>query len=149
MLEILAPAGNAECAAVAIANGADAIYLGFSQFSARQNAENFDETGLRDVVKKAHFCNVKVYVAMNTIVKDEEIESFLHALLCVWNTGVDAIILQDLFLGKYVKENYPKIVLHASTQAGICTEEGAIFAKKCGFSRVILARETPLAEIKK
>ena len=149
MLEILAPAGNRECAETAIANGANALYLGFSQFSARQSADNFDETALKEVVKTAHFRNVKVYVAMNTIIKDEELENFLRALLCVWNTGVDAIILQDLFLGKYVKERYPQIVLHASTQAGICTVDGAIFAKKCGFSRVILARETPLAEISK
>lgn len=149
MLEILAPAGNAECANAAIHNGADAIYLGFSSFSARQNAGNFDEAALRAVIEKAHFCDVKVYVAMNTVVKDKEIEPFIETLLLVWKTGADAIILQDAFLGKVLHTLYPEIVLHLSTQAGICTQEGAEFAKECGFSRVILARETPLSEIAK
>lgn len=149
MLEILAPAGNAECANAAIDNGANAIYLGFSSFSARQSAENFDEESLRKIVERAHFCGVKVYVAMNTLVKDEETETFLRSLVCVWNLGVDAIILQDIFLGKAIKERYPEIVLHLSTQAGVCSSDGAKFAKECGFSRVIVARETPLSEIQK
>ncbi len=147
MLEILAPAGNAACADAAIRNGANAIYLGYSSFSARQSAENFDGAALRAVIEKAHFCGVKVYVAMNTVVKDEELENFLKTLLFVWKTGADAIILQDLLLGRYVSKHYPEIVLHASTQAGVCSVDGARFAKECGFSRVILARETPLAEI--
>lgn len=149
MTELLAPAGNAECAGAAINNGADAIYLGFKAFSARQGADNFDIEGLREVIQKARFCGVKTFVAMNTMVKDGEVEEFLRALLCVWNAGADAIILQDALLGKAVHEKYPQIVLHLSTQAGVCNENGAIFAKKCGFSRVILARETPLDEIEK
>ena len=149
MTELLAPAGNLQCAQTAIACGADAIYLGFKAFSARQSAENFDDEGLRALVKKARFFGVKTYIAMNTMIKDGEMEEFLRALLCVWSYGVDAIILQDALLGKAIKEKYPQIVLHLSTQAGICNENGAIFAKECGFSRVILARETPLAEIHK
>ena len=149
MLEILAPVGNAQCAQVAIDNGANAIYLGYSSFSARQSADNFDETGLFAVVEKAHFCGVKVYVAMNTLVKESETDDFIQTLLSVWACGVDAIIMQDLLLGKALKVRYPEIVLHASTQAGICNENGAYFAKACGFSRVILARETPLTEIRK
>lgn len=149
MLEILAPAGNLECANAAINNGANAVYLGYSAFSARQSAENFDLTALRGVVEKAHFCGVKVYVAMNTVIKDGETEAFVRALLSVWELGVDAIILQDIFLGKTIHETYPEIVLHLSTQAGICDEYGARVALAYGFSRVILARETPLAEIVK
>lgn len=149
MLEILAPAGNAECAKVAIASGADAIYLGYKAFSARQSAENFGEDELPALINEAHLYGVKIYVAMNTVVKDGETESFVRALLSVWNMGVDAIILQDILLGKRIKEVYPQIVLHLSTQAGVCTAEGAEFAKTCGFSRVILARETPLEEMKK
>ncbi len=148
MLEILAPAGNAECALAAINNGADAIYLGYSSFSARQSAENFDGEALRAILKQAHFCGVKVYVAMNTIVKDSETEAFIKTLLSVWNMGVDAIIMQDALLGKAIHEKYPDVVLHLSTQAGVCNLYGAKFAKECGFSRVILARETPLKEIK-
>ncbi|MBQ8406043.1 MAG: U32 family peptidase [Clostridia bacterium] len=147
MLEILAPAGNEACANAAINNGADAIYLGLSAFSARQSAENFDEAAFRRLILKAHCLGVKVYVAMNTLVKDEEISAFFSNLLFAWNMGADAIIMQDLLLGKLVHELYPQIVLHASTQAGICTVEGAQFAKECGFSRVILARETPISEI--
>ena len=149
MLEILAPAGNAECANAAINNGANAIYLGYSAFSARQSAENFDLSALRGVIEKAHFCGVKVYVAMNTVIKDGETEAFVRALLSVWELGVDAIILQDIFLGKIIHETYPEIVLHLSTQAGVCDEYGARVALKYGFSRVILARETPIAEIAK
>ena len=149
MLEILAPAGNAECAKAAIHSGANAIYLGYSAFSARQSAENFNLDTLVETIKNAHICGVFVYVAMNTVIKDGETEEFLRTLLNVWNAGADAIILQDLLLGKAVKEKYPQIVLHLSTQAGVCTENGALFAKECGFSRVILARETPLTEIEK
>jgi len=148
-LEILAPAGNANCAMTAINNGADAIYLGYSAFSARQSAENFDEEALSAVLTHAHLCDVKVYLAMNTLVKEREKESFLKILLSVWNLGVDAIILQDVLLGKEIKKRYPSIVLHLSTQAGVCNENGALFAKECGFSRVILARETPFEEIEK
>ena len=149
MLEILAPCGNEECAEVAIANGADAIYLGYTAFSARDGAENFDDEGLLRILRKAHFSGVKVYVAMNTAVKEKELDTFLKTLIKLWTAGVDAIIMQDLLLGKYVHSLYPEIVLHASTQAGICSEYGARLAKEYGFSRVILARETPLAEIAK
>ncbi len=149
MLEIFAPAGNAECANAAINSGANAIYLGFALFSARQGADNFQAEELESLLKRARLLGVKVYVAMNTLVKDEEIDDFLKTLLCVWNLGVDAIILQDIFLGKKIKETYPEITLHVSTQAGVCDEYGARLAKEYGFSRVILARETPLAEIEK
>lgn len=149
MLEILAPAGNADSAHAAINNGANAIYLGYSSFSARQSADNFDGESLRTVIQNAHLQNVKVYVAMNTIVKDSETESFINTLLSVWSMGADAIILQDMLLGKALHERYPSIELHLSTQAGVCNVNGAELAKSCGFSRVILARETPLEEIKK
>ncbi len=149
MLEILAPSGNMECAEVAIAAGADAIYLGYIAFSARDGADNFDEAALSAIIQKAHFAGVKVYVAMNTVVKNTELDGFLDTLIKVWQMGVDAIIMQDLLLGKYIHSLYPEIVLHLSTQAGVCTQQGARYAKECGFSRVILARETPIQEIKK
>lgn len=149
MLEILAPAGNAESANAAIDNGANAIYLGYSSFSARQGAENFDSAGLETVIRRAHVCGVKVYVAMNTLVKDEELSAFFDSLASVWSLGADAIILQDIFLGKAIKAQYPELVLHLSTQAGVCDAFGAKLAKDYGFSRVILARETPIEEIEK
>ena len=147
MLEILAPAGNAECAQAAINHGANAIYLGYSQFSARQSAENFDVDALCAVIQQAHLQDVKVYIAMNTLVKDSELAVFTQTLLQVWALGVDAIIMQDVLLGRAIHKRYPEIVLHLSTQAGVCTLDGAKFAQESGFSRVILARETPLKEI--
>lgn len=149
MLEILAPAGTLECAHAAIDNGADAVYLGLSAFSARQGAGNFDEPSFRAIVTKAHLCGAKIYVAMNTVVKDGEIEDFFRVLLFAWNEGADGVIMQDVFLGKLVHERYPNIVLHLSTQAGVCTLDGARLAKSYGFSRVVLARETPIEEIAK
>ena len=152
MLEILAPAGNYESALAAINNGANAIYLGLaSSFSARQGAGNFDEEAFRAVLLQAHLRGVKVYVALNTLIKANSVESdnFFENLIFAWNEGADAVILQDPFLGKIAHAAYPEIVLHLSTQAGVCNVEGAKFAKECGFSRVILARETPLLEIRK
>ena len=98
MLEILAPAGNMECANAAINNGANAIYLGLGNFSARNGAENFDVPAFQEIVQKAHLCGVKVYVAMNTIVKNVELPAFFSSLIEAWNIGADAIILQDIFL---------------------------------------------------
>ncbi len=149
MLEILAPAGNYECAQTAIHSGADAIYLGLDSFSARAGAGNFVVEELGELVKEAHFLSVKVYVAMNTIVKDGELEDFFSCLIAAWNVGVDAIIMQDMLLGKAVHEKYPQFTLHLSTQAGVCNVYGAKMAKQCGFSRVILARETHVSEIEK
>lgn len=149
MTEILAPAGGEESAYAAINTGADAVYLGLTSFSARSSAENFNLENLKKVLGYAHIMGVKVYVAMNTLVKQSEVEVFLKTVVTVWNLGADAIILQDMFLGKYIKELYPEIELHLSTQAGVCNELGAKLAKDCGFSRVILARETKLEDIKK
>lgn len=148
-VEILSPAGNIECARAALGAGTDAIYLGYSSFSARAGAENFDDESLKEIIREAHLSGAKVYVAMNTLAKDEELREFVAALLKVWSFGADAIIMQDIFLGRAIKKVYPAIVLHLSTQAGVCNENGALFAKECGFSRVILARETKFEEIEK
>ncbi len=147
MSEILAPAGSKNSALAAINAGADAIYLGLDKFSARSAAENFDEKNLSDTVKYAHAFGVKVYVALNTVVKDDEVNTFLSSAVRAWNFGADALILQDIFLGKFLKEKRPEIKLHLSTQAGVCNVYGARLAKECGFDRVILARETKLSDI--
>lgn len=148
MSEILAPAGGKESAFAAINSGADAIYLGLTQFSARSSAENFDEKSFDEICSLAHAFKVKVYVAMNTLVKESELEKFLRTLIDVWNRGADAIILSDLYLGKYIHENYPEICLHLSTQAGVCNAYAARIAKNFGFSRVILSRETSFVDIR-
>lgn len=149
MCEILAPAGSKNSALAAINSGADAIYLGLDKFSARSSAENFDGESFKDICKYAHAFGVKVYAALNTVIKDTELHEFLNNLVNAWNDGADAIILQDIFLGKYIKKNFPQIVLHLSTQAGTCNEYGAYLAKEYGFSRVIIARETSLDDIRK
>lgn len=147
--EILAPAGGEQSAVVALKSGADAVYLGLSRFSARAGAENFDLPALLRTAEFAHLLGAKVYVALNTLVKDGETEDFFRTAAEVWNAGADAVLLQDIFLGKRLKEAYPQMVLHLSTQAGCNNVYGAQLACEYGFSRIVLARETPLSEIGK
>jgi putative protease len=148
MTEILAPAGDIQSAYSAINSYADAIYLGLTSFSARSSAENFDFDGLKAIIDYAHLFKVKVYVAMNTLVKQCQLDEFMQNIVLAHNLGADAIIMQDMYLGKYIHSIYPQITLHLSTQAGVNNEYGALLAKECGFSRVILARETRLEDIK-
>lgn len=145
--EILAPAGSKQSAAAAINAGADAIYLGLDKFSARSSAENFSDGEFIEICKTAHAFGVKVYVALNTVVKDAELSGFISSAVSVWNGGADALIIQDLYLGKFLKEKFPAMKLHLSTQAGTCNVYGALCAKQAGFDRVILARETSLSDI--
>lgn len=147
-MELLAPAGNSKNFIQAVNCGADAVYLGLTDFSARGSAENFTLENLPYFVAYAHLFDVKVYVAMNILVKNNEIDSFILKMVQAHNAGVDAFIVQDLFLGKYIKDLYPEITLHLSTQAGINNARSAKLAKEFGFSRVILSRETALSEIK-
>lgn len=149
MTEILAPAGDEQSAYAAINAGADAIYLGLTAFSARSSAKNFDFSALEMLLAYAHALDVKIYVAMNTLVKQSEVSAFIQTAVKVWNIGADAIIIQDMYLGGYIKKTYPQIKLHLSTQAGVNNEYGAKLALRLGFDRVILARETRLEDIKK
>jgi len=148
MSEILAPAGGKNSAIAAINSGADAIYLGLDRYSARSSAENFDLDSFEEICAFAHSFGVKVYAALNTLVKSDELKSFLSFAVEVWNRGADAIILQDLYIGKFLKTFAPEIKIHLSTQAGVCNALGAMLAKEAGFDRVILARETKLEDIK-
>lgn len=147
MCEVLAPAGDEEAFFAAVNSGADAVYLGLSDFSARRGAKNFTAEQFSRCAAAAHALGVRVYVALNTLVKDGELSAFSERAREAWNAGADALILQDIFLGKMLKTAYPEMVLHLSTQAGVCNAYGARLAKEHGFSRVILARETPLEGI--
>ena len=147
MSEILAPAGSENSAFAAINAGADAIYLGLDRFSARSSAENFCMENFKKILAYAHALGVKVYAALNTVVKNSELENFLDTCAEVWNAGADALIIQDVFLGKYIKARFPQVKLHLSTQAGTCNALGALLAKEYGFDRVILARETLLKDV--
>ncbi|MDE5896715.1 MAG: U32 family peptidase, partial [Clostridia bacterium] len=147
--EILAPAGGEQSARTALLAGADAVYLGLTEFSAREGAENFDSAALSRTAKLAHLLGAKVYVCLNTLIKDRETERFFECARLARDSGADAILMQDIFLGRALKRAYPEITLHLSTQAGCCNEAGARLAKEYGFSRAVLARETPLSEIEK
>ena len=148
-MEVLSPAGNMENLKACVASGADAVYLGLKNFSARSQAGNFGDEELRYAIAYAHTFGVKVYVAVNTLIKDSELEGFINAVGYALNAKADAFILQDVYLGDLLKSYFPDVVLHLSTQGGVINEYGALNAKKHGFSRVILARETSLKDIKK
>lgn len=145
--EILAPAGSFEAAAAAVNSGADAIYLGQKRFSARANAQNFDEEQLAQTVRLCHNSGVKVYQAVNTIAFDREFSDLERCVATAAELGVDALIVQDLGVAAAVKRWVPELRLHASTQMSISSAGGAAFAKRMGFSRVVLARELSLEEI--
>ena len=148
MTELLAPVGNRQNFIAAVNFGADAVYLGLDDFSARKNAENFTLENLRYYISYAHLFDVKVYVAVNTLVKNSELNKFFDMVGEAYSIGADAFIVQDVFLGKELIKRFDGIVLHLSTQAGINNIYGARLAADCGFKRVILSRETALDEIK-
>ncbi len=147
-VEILAPAGSMESLIAAMNKGADAIYLGGNKFSARAYASNFDNDNMIKAVDYAHSYGAKVYVTLNTILKENEIEEAVRYVGFLYEIGVDAIIIQDLGLFKRVKEDYPDFEIHASTQMTIHNGEGALFFKEKGFHRIVLSRELSLDEIK-
>lgn len=146
-IELLAPVGNFDCLKAAVQNGADAVYLGASNFNARASATNFDLDELKIAIEYAHVRNVKVHLALNTLIKNNEINSALSLASFAYENGVDAIIVQDLGLAKILIKSFPKLPIHASTQMSIHNLEGVLQAKQIGFSRVILARELSLEEI--
>lgn len=114
--EILAPVGNKEMLTAAIAAGADAVYIGGNQFSARAYAENFTDEDMEEAISLCHFNGMKVYVTVNTIIKEKEMEDALNYIRFLYEKDVDAVILQDLGLAKNVKEIMPDLDIHASTQ---------------------------------
>ncbi|HHX69058.1 MAG: DUF3656 domain-containing protein [Miniphocaeibacter sp.] len=146
--EVLAPVGNLLMLDAAIKAGADAVYLGGKNFSARAYAENFTIENIRDLVKKCHSNNIKVYVTVNTLLHDYELNDALNYIIELYNSDVDAVIIQDLGLLSLIRQYLPKLEVHASTQININNYYGAKLMKKLGFKRIVLARETPIDEIK-
>ena len=142
-VELLAPARNVECAMAAVDHGADAVYIGASRFGARASAGNSVEDIAR-LVEYAHTFRVKVYVTVNTILKDEELPETERLVWALYRAGVDALIVQDMAL---LELDLPPIPLHASTQMDNRTPEKVKFLHGLGFSQVVLARELSLAEI--
>ena len=146
--QLLAPAGSPKALAAAIAAGADAVYLSGKRFGARKFAANFDEPDLAMAIDYAHLRNVKVYVTVNTLIRENELYDVAVYLLRLFEMGADAVLLQDLGLGLLAGRMVPELERHASTQMTIHNKEGALWAKRAGFKRAVLAREVGLDEIK-
>ncbi len=147
--ELLAPAGSIDALKAAVNAGADAVYLAGKQFGARHYAANFNDIQLREATRYAHLRGVKVYVTVNTLVKDQELKDVAEYLLFLYEIGVDAILVQDIGVAKLAKKIVPDLNLHASTQMTIHNLEGAKWASEFGFKRIVLAREMGLSEIEK
>ncbi len=145
--ELLAPAGDLEAAYAAFHFGADAVYLGLNRFSARAEAVNFTPEQLDELTAYAHHLGRKVYVAVNTLVQDDELPSLMETFAVCERCRVDAVIVQDLGAARLVRHSFPKLELHASTQMAVHNLAGALALKKLGFTRVVTARELTLAEI--
>lgn len=148
-VELLAPAGNVEAFYGAIHAGADAVYLGGSRFGARAYADNFTEEQLIACIRYAHIFNRKVYLTVNTLVKDYEMGELYGYLKPFYDAGLDGVIVQDTGVFCYIKEHFPDIALHVSTQMTITGSHGAAMLKKMGACRIVPARELSLAEIRK
>ena len=148
MTELLAPAGNMEALKAAISKGCDAVYLGMQKFGARAYSDNFDIESLKEAVKYAHIREVKIYVTMNTIVFEDEIEDMKTLLHQLNEMGVDGVIVQDLAVFDYIVGNFADMEAHCSTQMGIDDLEGTLLFKELGAGRVVLAREVPIEKVK-
>lgn len=147
--EILAPAGSPQALIAAVRSGADAVYLGIKGLNARRSAENFDDDQLKEAVAYCHKHNVKVHLTLNTLVSDGELEKAQEAVRLACESGVDAIIVQDIGLAELIHRNAPEMPLHASTQMSVQTAAGLKRLKKLGFTRAVLPRELSKEEIKK
>lgn len=146
--ELLAPAGDFEGLDAALAAGCDGVYLGLQAFGARASAKNFDIEQLQKAREICSFFNVKMYATVNTLIKQNEINELLNVLDTVAKVGLDAVIVQDIGVAQIIKNKYPNLALHASTQLAIHSSYGAHFLKNFGFKRVVLARECSLETIK-
>ncbi|MBW4506738.1 MAG: U32 family peptidase [Scytonematopsis contorta HA4267-MV1] len=147
--ELLAPAGNWECAKAAVENGADAIYFGLDKFNARMRAENFTEADLPELMEFLHLRGVKGYVTLNTLVFPQEFREAQQYIRSIIVAGVDAVIVQDIGICRLIRHISPDFPIHASTQMSITSSAGVEFAENLGCNLVVLARECSLQEIDK
>ena len=147
-VEVLAPAGSYDCFRAAISAGADAVYAGGSRFGARAYADNFSEEELIRAIEEAHLFGKKLYLTVNTLLKDNEIKELSGYLSPLYEKGLDAVIVQDVGVLEYIKSEFPELDIHASTQMTITGYPGAAFFEKAGAVRVVPARELSLAEIR-
>ena len=147
-IELLAPVGSFEALKAAVQNGANAVYLGGKDFSARASANNFDREELKEAVRYAHIRDVQVFVTANTLIKQNEIHDFVQYAKFLYDIDVDAIILQDVGMARLIKKELPDFEIHASTQMVAHSLEDVKYLESIGFDRVVLAREVNVEEIK-
>lgn len=147
--ELLAPAGNLEILKGVIESGADAVYVGGSMFGARAYANNFTEEELLEAIDFAHLRGVKVYLTVNTLIKNSEFSKLYDYLLPYYKRGLDAVIVQDLGVVKAIHEYFPSMEIHTSTQMTVTGADGVRFLSQFGVTRVVMAREVSLAEMKR
>lgn len=147
-VELLAPAGSKEALQAAVHSGCDAVYIGGRLFGARAFAQNFDDQAMAEAVRYAHRYGVNVYVTVNTLIKDQEMEECLAYVASLQDMDVDALIIQDLGLLDAVHQRFPDLELHASTQMHIHNRDGLFFLKEMGIQRAVLARETTIEQIR-
>src|SRR5438874_9976143 len=145
--ELLAPAGDWDCAKAAVENGADAIYFGLERFNARMRARNFTEADLPKLIEFLHRRGVKGYVTFNTLVFENEMAQAEQSLRAIIAAGVDAAIVQDVGICRLIRRLSPDFPIHASTQMTITSAGGVQFARELGCNLVVLARECSLKEI--
>lgn len=146
--ELLAPAGSFAHFLAAAENGADGVYFGGKAFNARQTADNFTEEEIKDAVAYASVRDIKTYMTVNTLMEDREFSKAVNQVEEGLKAGVDGFILQDLGLASFLKDRYPEIRMHLSTQGTVYNKEGALFARQMGFQRVVLARELSEEQIR-
>lgn len=147
-VELLAPAGNYEAFAGALCAGADAVYLGGEKFGARAYADNFSTEEICRALRYAHILGKKIYLTVNTLVKEQEFSSLYDYLCPFYEAGLDGVIIQDLGVFRYIRETFPGMALHASTQMTVTGSQGALLLKENGAARIVPARELSLSEIK-
>lgn len=149
MIELAMPAGSMQCGLVALRDGADAIYLGLRNYSARKGAVNFSIEEYSKIFRYAHTLNKKVYVTINTVIHDAQLATVMKILKSLQIIGSDGIIVQDLGVAKIVRDNFPSLPLHGSTQLAVHSVEGVKAMETFGFERVVLSRELTIEEIEK
>ena len=150
VVEILAPAGSMECLQAAIAAGADAVYLGGTRFGARAYAQNLSEEDMVQAIEYVHIHRRKIYMTVNTLLKNTEIERQLTEYIRpFYEQGLDAVIVQDIGLFRFIRKHFPDLPIHASTQMTLTGVDGAKFLEKEGAQRIVTSRELSMAEVKK
>lgn len=145
--EILAPAGSFESMKAAVAAGADAVYIGGNKFGARAYADNLDEDRMKEAIDSAHLHGCRIYMTVNTLVKEREMKELYSYLLPYYEQGLDAVIVQDMGVFSFVKRHFPDLDVHASTQMTVTGAPGAALIGRMGASRIVTARELSLEEI--